>query len=264
MKVFRLFVTLFILTFASLPLAVIAQDEEETLVVTAVNTRGWSTADTRPGGTVEFTLDSSSPAPGGALRLITNNTTAAKAQFMHATETLLADVVDLNYYTKQNSALFPNGAPSYQLAVLLDGTVGTFTTLVYEPYNNGYSITNGVWQQWDVDAGTVWSSRTVNAGGACTVTQGAGGPPFYDLATLKSNCPSAIVVGFGVNIGTFNAGWDTQVDLVKFNNTTFDFEVYSTPSTAEDCKKGGWSTFNPEGGPFKNQGQCVASTVPAT
>lgn len=246
------------------PANLFAQDETETLIVTPINTRGWSTADTRPGGSVEFTVDTTSPAPGGALQLVTNATTAAKAQYMHATETALSEVVDLSYYTKQNSASFFNGAPSYQIPVLLDGTVATFTTLVFEPYNNGFNITSGAWQQWDVDAGTFWSSRNVNAGGACVVAAGAGGPPFYSLATLKSNCPNAVVVGFGVNIGTFNPSYDTEVDLVKFNNTTYDFEVYSTPSNAEECKKGGWSTFNPPTGPYKNQGQCVSSAVPAT
>jgi hypothetical protein len=30
------------------------------------------------------------------------------------------------------------------------------------------------------------------------------------------------------------------------------------PTSKDQCKDGGWQTFNPLDGPFKNQGQCVA------
>ena len=50
--------------------------------------------------------------------------------------------------------------PAYELQVfLLGGTTG-YTTLVFEPYQNGV-VTPGVWQQWDVDQGLFWSTRTV-------------------------------------------------------------------------------------------------------
>lgn len=239
-----------------------AQDDPETLVVTPVNQRGWTGvppgADTRPGGTVQLILDSSAPAGTGALQLTTDATTAAKAQFMHAADTPIGMVTALGYQTKQNSASFANGAPSYQLVVMLAGTTG-FTTFVYEPYNNGFNIVPNTWQAWDVDAGSMWSSRTVNAGGTCSVQSGTGGPPFYTLAWIQSNCPAAKVIGYGVNVGSFNPSYNTEADLFVFNNTTYDFEVYSTPSNMDDCKRGGWSTFNPPPpmGPFKNQGQCI-------
>jgi hypothetical protein len=79
---------------------------------------------------------------------------------------------------------------------------------------------------------------------------------------LQGSFPSAVVIGFGVNIGSNNPSYDVEVDLFKFNNTTYDFEIFSAPTTQDDCFKGGWSTFNPPSGPFKNQGQCVSSTVP--
>ena len=267
MKVFRMFFTLFVLTLVSLPLAVMGQDEEETLVVTPVNTRGWTTADTRPGGAVSIVLDSTSPAPGGSLSLTTDATTTAKAQYMHATETPITDVNDLSYWAKQNSASFAGGNASYQFVVCLGG-IGAlgdclgFTTFVYEPYQNTLTPPS-VWTRYDVDTGQMWSSRTYSSG-TCTTLAGGGGAPFYTLTQIKVSCPNAVAVAFGVNIGSNNPSYDVSVDLVKFNNTTYDFEVYSMPTTADECMKGGWSTFNPEGGPYKNQGQCVSSTVPAS
>jgi len=85
------------------------------VVVTPSNTQGWSTADTRPGGAVNFVVDATAPSGRGALQLTTNATNAAKAQYLHAASTPLAGVTQLSYYTKQNSgptiaaALSPDG-----------------------------------------------------------------------------------------------------------------------------------------------------------
>jgi hypothetical protein len=250
-----------------------AQDEEETLVVTSVNTRGWK-SNTGSGGTLAIVSDPdpTSPALSGSLKLTTNNTVDAYATYSHATETPIADVSELSYWAKQNLASFADGNAAYFLRVCLDpltspvtdqnplGCTG-YTSFIYEPY---WNMSGGMsaWREYDVDAGQMWSSRSYSSG-TCTVTAGAGGPPLYTLGAIQTACPNAVVVEFGVNIGTYNPSYDISVDLVKFNNTTYDFEVYSTPTTAEDCKKGGWSTFNPPAGQFKNQGQCVSSTVPA-
>ena len=248
--------TLLIATFVA-GLAATAFAQTETLVVTPVNLRGWFTADTRPGGAVTFVLDSSAPAGTGALQLTTDATTAAKAQFMHGTSTPLSEVTALSYATKQNAGTsFLGGDASYQLAVNLCGTTG-FTTFVFEPYENGV-VTPGLWQSWDVAAGQMWSSRSVTCDSS-SVSAGAGGAPFYTLAGLQTAFPNAVVIGFGVNIGTFNPAYDVETDLVQFNETTYDFEVFSAAKDPEECKKGGWSTFSP---PYKNQGQCVSATVP--
>jgi hypothetical protein len=236
-------------------LAIVAVAVAATVVVTPTNTQGWSTADTRPGGAVNYVADASAPG-GSALQLTTDATTAAKAQYIHAANTPLSDVDELAYSTKQNSASFAQADPSYQLLVNLDGTAATFTTFVYEPYNQlpAPVIVPGAWQSWDVDAGGLWSSRNVNAGGSCVVAAGAGGPPFYTLAGLQAACPSAVVVGFGVNVGTFNPSYDVETDLVNFDGTVYDFQL--GPTSKDDCKNGGWQSFsNPT---FKNQGDCVS------
>ena len=111
-----------------------------------------------------------------------------------------------------------------------------------------------LWQHWDVDSGLFWSSRTVTEG-TCALVAGAGGPPMYTLAVVKSLCPNAVVVGIGVNIGTFNPGYTVATDGVQFNETIYNFEVGRRPSSKDDCKNGGWMTFNDPS--FKNQGQCI-------
>src|SRR3954452_1219090 len=88
--------TLFLVCFTSLVatvcVLVTVSAASSTIVVTPTNTQGWSTADTRPGGNVNFVLDSTAPAGIGALQLTTDNTTAAKAQYLHDANTPLAAV----------------------------------------------------------------------------------------------------------------------------------------------------------------------------
>jgi hypothetical protein len=170
-------------------------------------------------------------------------------------------VTDLSYSTKQVAASFAQGDASYQLPVCLGGVVDGncvgFTTLVYEPYQNG-TVTPGVWQTWDVDAGQFWSSRSYT-NGSCTVTAGGGGAPFYTLAGLQTTCPDAVAVGFGVNIGSNNPSYVIEVDQVTFNNYTYDFQLTNTPTNKDDCKNNGYTTMTDENGNgFKNQGDCVS------
>jgi hypothetical protein len=275
MKVRRPFVITLIACLATAAfLLVSAAAVGTTVVVTPTNQQGWSTADTRPGGTVNFVVDPSAPNGGnGALQLTTDATTAAKAQYMHSANTPLSSVTELSYYTKQVSGP-PHADPSYQLPVCLDGFTSPqtpanptgctgFTTFVFEPYqNNGLSapspvIIPGVWQQWDVDAGEFWSSRSYSAG-SCIVVQGSGGPPFYSLADITAMCPNAVVVGFGVNIGTFNPSYDVYADLVNFNGTTYDFEPYLVATSKDQCKNGGFANVKrDDGSSFSNQGDCI-------
>jgi len=227
-----------------------------TVVVTPVNTQGWSEADTRPGGDVKYVSDTTSPYSDGALQLTTDETNAAKAQYLHGANVPLASVTELSYATKQVSG--PAVAdPSYQLGVDLNGSApGGFTNFVYEPYWNG-TVLPGAWQEWDVDAGQFWSSSSFTDG-ACAVVSGAGGPPFYTLAQIKAVCSSAVVVSFGVNVGTYNPNYKVETDGVKFNDTTYDFEIANEPTSKEQCKNGGWQSLTrADGSAFKNQGDCI-------
>jgi hypothetical protein len=119
----------------ALPMA--AKAASTTVVVTPANDDGWATADTRPGGAVQFVYDPNSPMPDGALQLSTDSTNTAKAQYMHSANTALANINTLGYSTYQQTASSVTGDPSYQLAVCLSGFTNNscsgFTTLVYEP-----------------------------------------------------------------------------------------------------------------------------------
>lgn len=229
----------------------------QAVVVTPGNTQGWSTADTRPGGAVNFVDDATAPAGSGALQLTTDATTTAKAQYLHEANVPIGQVTDLSYDTKQNSGpVF--AAPSYQLVVDTNGAAaGGFTTFVYEPYQNGV-VTPGVWQSWDVDQGQFWSSRNLTCTGGSFVA-GGGGAPFYTLAQIQATCPEAVAIGFGVNIGSNNPSYDVESDLVAFNGTAYDFETRPYVATNKDeCKNDGWKNFQAG---YKNQGQCVSSVV---
>lgn len=233
---------------------------------------GWSTADTRPGGAVNYVIDPSAPGSPhiGALQLTTDVTTTAKAQYLHGANTPITAVNELSYSTKQNSASFAGGDASYQLPACLGGVVAPspsnpsgscigFTTLVFEPYQNGVVIP-GVWQSWNAYAGNFWSSRSYSSG-SCTVIAGGGGPPFYSISGLKTACPNAVVVQFGVNIGSNNPSYDVEADLVNFNGTTYNFEPYVVAENKDQCKNGGFMMFTRAGGSrFKNQGDCIQYT----
>jgi hypothetical protein len=79
------------------------------------------------------------------------------------------------------------------------------------------------------------------------------------LAGLKAACPNAVVVGFGVNIGTFNPSYDVYTDLVNFNGTTYNFELFQAATAKDQCKNGGHTTVTrADGSTFKNQGDCVS------
>jgi hypothetical protein len=234
-----------------------------TIVVTPANQQGWSTSDTRPGGTVTFVSDPSSPYPPAALQLTTDLTTAAKAQYLHAASVALSSVTEAGYYTKNMSAS-PIADPSYQLVMCLSGgstsaTCG-FSTLVFEPYQNPLEgpIVTGAWQHWDVASGLLWSTRTVACSNG-TVLGTPGGPATYTIADVQTMCPDAVVIGFGVNIGTNNPGYVVRTDGFDFNGTTYDFQLTNTPTSKEQCKDGGFANLtDSQGDTFANQGQCVA------
>jgi hypothetical protein len=242
------------LTLVSVATAVAAPHTE----VVTQNTTTWTEDDTRGAGTVEWTDAYGAPAGLGSssLELATTASTADKAGLYTHTMagTPLADVETLGYWTYQEQASLPVGSASFQLQV---ETGCGFTTLVYEPY---WNVTSGpvvpkTWQQWDVDAGLFWSSRTVTCGTGALVA-GAGGPPLYTLDAVVAMFPNATVAGIGVNVGTFNPAYTIGVDGVQFNDTTYNFELGTRPSSKDQCKNGGWATFNDPA--FSNQGDCVS------
>jgi hypothetical protein len=238
---------LVILVLASGVVAAPAAADSQIVVTPPVNSQGWSTADTTSGGTVSFVSDPTAPGSpsNGALRLQTDATTTAKAQYLHGSNTPLGSVTELSYYTRQISASFVFGDPAYQLITFLLGTSG-FSTLVFEPYQNTAQgpVVNNVWQDWDVDAGLFWSTRTVTCPGG-TVVGTPGGPATYTLTQIQTMCPNAVVIGFGVNIGSNNPLYDVYTDLFNFNGTTYNFEPLLPKPGCRDSQ--GQGTFEDRG-----------------
>lgn len=226
------------------------------IIVTPTNEQGFEKT-VLAGGTVSFVADSAAPG-NGALRLTTDSNPDSYAGYFKETNTRLADIRELSYYTKQNSG--PTFADaSFALGVNLTGT-GGFTFLVYEPYLQTQPIVPGQFQVQDVTQGRIYSTETVTCANG-TIQRGAPGDgPFYTLADVQRICPNAAVNVFGVFIGTSNLNYDVEVDQINFNGTIYDFEAGNgsptgTPQSAAECKNGGYAGFTNPG--FKNQGQCI-------
>jgi len=206
----------------------------ENLIVRPSAQLDW-VASTTTGGTVGFVPDGTAPSGVGALHLNTINDNNSRASYSRAVNTPLSALFQASYWSKTVSGPAYAG-PSYALGVYLDGTPTSFTNFVFEPYwNNGGTVPQGVWQNWDVySSPSLWASRTVNVGGSCVTAAGSGGPPFYSLADIKAACPNALVVSHSIYMGSFNPSFDTYVDLVNFNGTVYDMEPDPTTVVVDD------------------------------
>jgi hypothetical protein len=190
---------------------------------------GWQT-DNAGAGTEGWTNAYDAP-PGlgsGALELRTGADTADKASIATGAVagTALSSVTSLGYWTAR--ATGPDAAAaSLQVPISLgeDCTDGNknWTTLVYEPYWNNGGIAPAAWTNWQITptSGLFWSSKTTCDG---KLVAGIGGAPFYTLEQVKEAYPNATLTGLGVNVGTYNPGYDVAVDGVSLNDTTYDFE----------------------------------------
>ena len=178
--------------------------------------------------------------------------------------TELADITDIRYATYRHATSTAGVAlPSINIQVDKDGGTllpGDFLTLVYEPYLNGATITDGVWQNWDAIPGTWWATRPIIlADGTACLSQSC----TFSWSAFVAAYPNATIVGgFGVNQGSFNGGLFAATDALTIayggNTWIYDFEPFRTPSSKDDCKDGGWKDLRAaDGSSFKNQGQCI-------
>ena len=67
--------------------------------------------------------------------------------------------------------------------------------------------------------------------------------------------PERVVLGIGVNVGTFNPGYTVATDGVQFNDTTYDFELAAGRRRRTTARRRPASFNDPA---FKNQGDCVS------
>ncbi len=90
------------------------------------------------------------------------------------------------------------------------------------------------------------------------------GGTFYDAyASALTKYGSWTVTGIQVVVDASWAATDSEqavdIDNTLVNSTLFTYEV-PTPTSADQCKKGGYANLADENGnAFKNQGQCVSS-----
>jgi hypothetical protein len=235
----------------------------------------WYTSDTRPPGTGTFEQGPATPPAGtGSFELRTPDSTAKVQLFTDLYDgTRLADVDGIGYstYRDAESTGFDAGVAALNLRVDLTGDGNPDAYMVYEPYQDqgNAAVQTGVWQDWDAYSGgsARWWINTGAAGcgqnSPCTWSTIVAAFPNATIEEgtncgpggVKAPCPGSL----GVNQGSGNSGIVSNADAlyvsVSGQQTTFDLELTpAPPSSADQCKQGGWQTF----GSFKNQGDCVS------
>lgn len=225
-------------------------------------------ADTRPPAEGEFVVGPGAPPLGTGSFEMRMSSGAEKVQLVNYDYigTLLADIDEMTYWTyRDGSSTNPAGqVPAINLVIDFNGPdAGGFATLVWEPNVPGGpgvgAVAVDTWQMWDAyDFGTAiwWSTRAFPG-----VPQAFNS--FVTWDTIVTNNPLAEILGFiGLNAGSgWNGVFTGNVDAFTFGvqgtAITYDFEpLVGPPVDMEECKQGGWQTFN---NPFfRNQGDCVS------
>ena len=178
--------------------------------------------------------------------------------------TRLADVTALSYQTYRDPSSDPGVAlPSVNIEVDKSGppyVLGDYLSLVFEPYltyPNG--IQSSTWQPWNAIAGKWWATRDIVIDGTPCARQVC----TFTWAQFVAAYPNATILGgFGVNQGSANIRLLAATDALTIGHNgstwTYNFEPFRSPSTKDDCKKGGWQDLKEaNGSQFKNQGQCI-------
>jgi hypothetical protein len=152
---------------------------------------------------------------------------------------------------KFKSGTCAQGSPRYQIN-LDNGAGDTGNIFVYFGTDSGGApCVPSVWQN---------TGDVLETGRLLDTSQLDGGTFYdpYDTALLKYSAYQ--VTGIQVVSDSFSAA---GAHTVLIDNTNIDGTVYNydpkTPSSKEQCKKGGWQSLeDANGNPFKNQGQCVS------
>lgn len=271
------FVTALMLT-ATLIFGVTVEAASTTVVVSPTNPHGWffydDTHDSLATATGRFVDGPGTPplGKGSANLFVAGSTDGQTLMTLGYAGTRLDAITTLQYSTYVSTSSNPATlAIALQIGVDFDSTDtnnGFQGRLVFEPYQNGGVITPGTWQTWNALAGKWWASKTTSAGSnglcpqsaPCTWPQVLANWPNAGIHASAGSGPGPIVFKAGSGWATFNGNVDAFTIGVHGSNTTYDFEDHTTATNKDQCKNGGWRTFNPPSGPYKNQGQCVSST----
>jgi hypothetical protein len=182
---------------------------------------------------------------------------------------LLTDIDTLGYSSRVTRVSTADARQAPALNIEIDRNGGTlqtgdYATLVWEPvYVDGESLDADVW--------LTRSPAAIASGGWWTPAKGTDPPlvtgqpgplgfnsftaSWADVQSARA-LAGATVLGIGVNQGGGNQGLASEVDLLRVNDTVYDFESARTPVAKADCKGNNWTTFNEP--TFRNQGECVS------
>jgi hypothetical protein len=222
-------------------------------------------------GTVEIGAGSANSAFGGADHLLFDTPLDTPDYFAKATVfsydfagEFLADIDTLGYSSRvtQVSTANADQAPALNIEIDRNGgklEQGDYATLVWEPvYVDSESTEAGVW--------LTRSPEAIASGGWWSTANATATPlGFTDYSTSWADVQLALkdatVLGIGVNQGGGNQGLASEVDLLRVNDTVYDFEGARTPLAKADCKGNNWTSFNEP--TFRNQGECVSFLMSA-
>ena len=256
-----------------------AQGPCQTVVVSPANLAGWAFITSSADGVAAIVASTPPQMPGGtsAARLFTGTHGEEFAEIRNSNfaGVDLASLSELSYCTYVTQF---NGAqvPFLALNVDTDGNGTVDDILIFEPeYSNGVynpsipaqpAVALNTWQCWDALNGGWYSNiLDTNSGPGADVK-----PLSYILdqypnegadAQIVNNSEGLggvrIISGFGSPTDVFNAYVDNVMVATGSDCVRYDFQLFTVPTDKDQCKNGGWMTFNPPGGPFKNQGDCI-------
>jgi hypothetical protein len=104
----------------------------------------------------------------------------------------------------------------------------------------------------------VWSNtgNLVTPASLVDATQ-VGGTFYEPWSAVVAAYGSYPVTGIDLVVDGFGPDITAQFDNTQINSTTYTYEP-PTPSSAADCKNGGWkNVYRADGSAFKNQGDCI-------
>ena len=230
-------------------------------------------------GAVNFVAGPASPPLGvGSAELKTGNGTtggdcSAELRNSAYSGVKLSALTALSYWTYDVSN---NGQQFPYLELNID-TTGTGATpddaLFFEPpyqasgaggtdcASQAATVLN-TWQQWNALSGCWWSNDgTLNPGtGTGTLADYLGAHPNATIVNSSTGGAVHLVVGFASPTDQFDGNVDAFTIGVSGSSTTYNFEPnLPTPTSAAQCKMGGWMNYaDANGTRFKNQGDCVS------
>lgn len=269
---------------AAVPFVAALASSSTTYVVTPTSLQGWQISGD-PGTAVAFVDGPATPPLGsGSLefRIPANGDLFANLRQPNYAGTRLNSLTALSYSTYVQQNVF--GQAAYLiLNIDNDGDGVADDRLFFEPVYQ-----NGAYPLFPGDTGTVpnqcgtnpncvdlnrWQTWDALAGGWWSLNDGTFGPPLRTIPGYVAAHPNATIVnredglgGVRIAAGGGAGAWDNFIGNadaftigVNNNDKTYNFELHSAPTSAAQCKNGGWQGFNPNraAGPFKNQGDCI-------